>query len=110
MINKEIFVKAINNYKYFTDCMEGIANTLAGKNSYVSIDFWECDWYEAVTKLFDTFIDSHFTQDGQDLIYWWMYEDVDKVITVDNTEYSVESIEDLWKYIETYSKDYLLNG
>ena len=30
--------------------------------------------------LFDNFISSHFTLAGCDLVYWWLYESVPKVI------------------------------
>lgn len=36
----------------------------------------------------------------KDLISWWLYEDVNKVIWLkDGTEFNVESVEDLYRYI-----------
>lgn len=65
---------------------------------------------ENVFELFDLFIKSHFTHEGIALIYWWMYENVEKVIyetkevdlfnrTPENIEIDVKSQEDLWNYM-----------
>ena len=65
---------------------------------------------ENVFELFDLFIKSHFTDEGISLIYWWMYEDVEKIIyetkevdlfnrTPENIEIDVKSQEDLWNYM-----------
>lgn len=66
--------------------------------------------YEDVNVLFDNFIYSHFTEEGSDLVFWWMYENVDKIIyettspdmfdkDPKNIETNVERIEDLWEYM-----------
>lgn len=67
------------------------------------IDISETDAIQEGWRLFDMFIESHFTDEGYDLIFWWMYEDVPKII-YQNTifgkeEINVENIEDLWKYL-----------
>ena len=49
--------------------------------------------------IFDAFIDSHFTDEGSDLVYWWLYESVPKKIWDSNVEYDVEELKDLWDYI-----------
>ena len=58
----------------------------------------------------------YFTESGIDLIDWWKFEKVDHKIwqTVDSDlfngkseiEYDVNDIEDLWKYLIKFKKDY----
>ena len=80
MISKELFLKTISVYQSFSDRMEKISDFVFGKNS--SLNLCECDWYEQVDSLFDCFLQSHFTDDAIDTIYWWLFEDVDKVIYI----------------------------
>lgn len=75
---------------------EKIINSLQDLN----IDLVESPLYYNFGMLFDTFIITHFTEEGSDLIFWWMFESVPKVIYDGETEVDVESIEDLWKYLE----------
>lgn len=39
----------------------------------------------------------------KELIDWWLYEDVKKVIYVDSKEISIETIEELYDYIQKYN-------
>lgn len=116
MINKECFVKFISKYKEFDTAIERISNSISGKK--YSIDLFESDWYEAVGDMLDTFLKSHFTEDGIDIITWWLFEDVDHTIWQqveptlfeENTEikYHLNTIDDLWNYLVEYKEDYFL--
>lgn len=118
MITKKLFIDFISKYQNFDKGIERIGEALTGK-TYHSLDLYECDWIDSVGYLLDIFLESHFTVEGCDLIVWWMYENVDKIITqkVDpdlfNGEseltYDVENIEDLWDYMIKYKSDYFLN-
>lgn len=77
----------------------------------------ESQIYEDVNMLFENFIDSHFTEEGCDLFFWWKYENVKKVIYKTVTpdiftkeqkkiEINVEKIEDLWEYMIKHKKVY----
>lgn len=71
----------------------------------------EGDFREDICKFFDNFINSFgFTEEGVDLFYWWMYDNVNKIIykTIEpnlfnpkskKIEINVEDLEDLWKYM-----------
>lgn len=115
MITKEEFAKYIESYQEFEQAMDRLETAIAGRK-YVC-NLFESDWYGAVARMLDIFIDSHFTDDGQDLIDWWLFEDVDHIITQKvesdlftedrKIEYDVNSIDDLWDYLMLYKEDYL---
>jgi hypothetical protein len=117
MITKEQFIKFITEYKNFEEAIDRIDQAVSGRSW--GLNLFECDWYNSVGIMLDTFLDSHFTNNGCDLVTWWLFEDVDKLITqkVDpdlfngesEIEYDVEDIEALWDYIQKYKNDYLLN-
>ena len=117
MITKGQFIKFITEYKNFNEAIERIDKAISGKNW--GLNLFECDWYNSVGIMLDIFLDSHFTEEGCDLINWWLFEDVDKIITQkvnpdlfngeSKIEYNVEDIEDLWDYIQKYKNDYFLN-
>lgn len=78
------------------------------KNYKINVS--ETDAIQESWKLFNTFIDSHFTESGKDLVYWWIYENVPKII-YNNTVFgkekiNIENIEDFWKYLESDKKLY----
>ena len=118
MITQEEFNSFINSYQTFERAVERVEKAIAGKGHYCYI--YETDWFEAVGKMLDIFLESHFTEDGQDLITWWLFEDVEHIIwqTVDpdlfhgksEIEYNVEEIWDLWDYMVRYKKDYFKNA
>ena len=122
MITKELFIKFIQNYQSFDAAIDRISEALIGDNVSVrySCDLYDSDWVNAVGNMLDSFLVSHFTEAGQDLIYWWFYEQVPKVIYVkhensffeefkDDIEISVETIDELWDYMIKNKKDYF-NG
>ena len=119
MITKEDLRKFLDLYSKFDRSVIRMGEAILGKPYSYSADLFETDWYETVNEMFYTFIESHFTEIGCDSIFWWMFEDVDHIITqtVDpdlfngksEIEYNVNDIEDLWKYLIKYKKDYFLN-
>ena len=114
MITKEQFIKFIKNYQTFYNGIERFEKAITG--SKFTCNLFETDWGDAVGIMLDTFLDSHLTDDGADLLAWWLFEDVDKIITqtVDpdlfhgksEIEYNVNDIEDLWNYLIKFSSDY----
>lgn len=114
MITKKEFFKFINSYKEFSDGIKRFEKAITG--SKYSCNLFETDWGDAVGKMLDAFLDSHFTNDGADLLIWWLFEDVDKIITQtvnpdlfhgkSEIEYNVNDIEDLWNYLIKFSSDY----
>lgn len=43
-----------------------------------------------------------FGKEGEELIGWWLYDNVDKKIIVNNKEYNVEKINDFYTFLIDY--------
>ena len=115
MITKKEFIKFVKAYEKFEEGINNLGEFLSGDRLY-GVNLWDCDWVDAVCKMWDQFMYSHFTEEGSDLINWWKFEDVDHIITQTVTpdlfnekseiEYDVNDIEDLWNYLTKFSSDY----
>lgn len=118
MITKKEFIKFIKAYEEFENGINRIEKAFSENKPY-TIDLWGCAWVDAVSKMWDQFMYSHFTEEGSDLINWWKFEDVDHIIWQktdpdlfngkSEIEYNVNEIEDLWSYLVKYKEDYILN-
>jgi len=105
MITKQEFFKAISEHQQFNDAIERISNSIGS-----SVYLFETDWCIAEGNLFDIFLKSHFTDDAVDTIYWWLYEDVDKVIYINSEKdlfkeeteeiIAVRTLGQLWSFFE----------
>ncbi len=102
MITKEIFIKQIeliNKYNEFVDKLDDL-----------NINIINSDLYEITSSIFDNFIISYFNNDGQDLIFWWIYESVPKIIyestIFGEEEINVEDINDFWSYLIGHKEEY----
>lgn len=119
MITKKDFFEFLRNYKKFESSIKRIEKAISGDEPYYNVCLFESDWYQAVDKIYDIFINSHFTELGIDLINWWMFEDVDHIIWENREadlfngkseiEYDVNDKVDLWNYMLKYKKDYFKN-
>lgn len=113
MLTKKEFIKFIEYYQKFSDGVDRFDCAVTGK-SYPTL-FFETDWFKAVGKMLDIFLDSHFTEEGCDLITWWLFEDVDHIVYETpnlfsegkQIEYDINDIEDLWRYIVAFKDWYL---
>lgn len=115
MITKKEFVDFINSYQAFVKDIEKIEEVISGKK--YGLNLFECSWYESVGRMLDIFLETHFTELGCDNIYWWLFEDVDHIITQTLTpnlfegkseiEYDVNKVEDLYDYLVKFKKDYI---
>ena len=115
MITKEEFTGFINAYQNFDSHLNQLEKAFG---NYCNLH--ETDLGESVSMMLDQFLYSHFTECGQDYIYWWLFEDVDKKIyqkdepdlfngAARERVYDVNELDDLWKYMlldkETYFKN-----
>lgn len=95
-MKKENFVKAIELMKAFNDKVDLLSDNL-------NINIIESDFYSIPAQLFDNFIESVCTEDGAELVFWWMYEDVEKVIyeSDESSEkvYHLDTVDDLFNYM-----------
>ena len=115
MINKEEFIKFIKAYEEFEKGINNLENFLSEDRPH-GVNLWESNWVDAVSKMWDQFMYSHFTEEGSDLINWWKFEDIDHIITQtvspdlfngkSEIEYDVNNIEDLWNYLTKFPSDY----
>ena len=118
MISKEDFFKFISEYQTFEQAVERLETSITGKNDFYFI--YETDWCTAVGKMFDIFIDTHFTEKGADWVSYYMFENIeDKLVTVKQEkdifneekeiEYHLNSLEELWDFLLTDKKLYFKN-
>ena len=115
MITKEEFIDFVKTFEEFEKGIDNLGKSLSGDKLY-AVNLWDSSWVDAVSKMWDIFMYSHFTEEGSDLINWWKYEDVDHIITqtVDpdlfhgksEIEYDLNDIEDLWRYLTKFPSDY----
>ena len=115
MITKEEFIEFIQAYEEFEEGIDNLGKFLSGDRLH-GVNLWDSNWVDAVCKMWDQFMYSHFTEEGSDLINWWKFEDVNHIITQtvspdlfngkSEIEYNVNNIEDLWNYLTKFSSDY----
>lgn len=117
MITKELFVKFLSQYQIFNAAFERIEEALMGRK--YNSNLYESDWYDSVGTMLDLFLESHFTDNGQDLIDAYLFEDCrefwinkDKTLFEDKKEehYEFNSLEELYDVMLKFKNDYFLNG
>ena len=94
-MKKELFIKMIENIKKEDERIKKISNFLEEE----IMDGWcilKDNYNQEVIKIL---LISIFTEEGYDDIMWWLYEDVNKVITYKNKEYNVENIDDFYNWL-----------
>ena len=92
MISKEKFTEIIENDRTYHDIIDRIEK--------YGILFYESEPHKCYYNLFDFILEQYFNEDGIDLIYWWLYEDVDKIITSeDGSKIELNSARDLYDYL-----------
>ena len=118
MISKEDFFKFISEFQTFEQAIDRMEEAISG--SQYGCGLWESDWYSAVGRMFDIFIDTHFTEQGADWVFYYMFENIkDKIVTVKQDkdifneekeiEYHLNSLEELWDFLLTDKKAYFKN-
>jgi len=116
MITKELFVKYLNQYQRFNTAFERIEEALMGKP--YSSNLYESDWVDSVGYMLDIFLQSHFTEEGQDLIDAYLFENCrefwvnkDKTLFEDKKKehYEFNSLEELYDVMLKFKNDYFLN-
>lgn len=92
MISKKEFVKIIENDRVY--------HTIIDKIEKYGISIYESEPHKCYSALLDILLEQFFNSEGIELIYWWLYEDVDKVITNDDdSTIELNSAEDLYDYL-----------
>ena len=96
-MDRELFVKQIQLIQQL--------NTKTDQLKDIGINIVESSLYDIPAKLFDNFIETVCTDDGADLVFWWLYEDVDKVICenigeAEEQKISLGTVYQLYEYLE----------
>lgn len=116
MITKEQFIKFITEYDKFSKSIDRISEAIYG-NNYGSL--YDSDWFNSVGLMFDTFMESHFTDKGCDLINSYMFDDFDGShgiiiyepadIFYKEKKVVIETLDELWIYLNCYKSIYIKN-
>ena len=92
-MSKEGFVNTINYYQNFLD--------KADKLEALGINLYDGPLVESIDFVFDAWINEITGEAGSDLIYWWLFENVEKAIYEDNKVIAtLDTVEDLYNYMK----------
>ena len=95
MVSQEGFIKTIRliqNFHSEQDTLSALIDKLT--DGYAIVDFGDYLIDEIVDLL-----NLNMNIQDKDLLYWWLYESVDKIIWIDDREIKVETLEELYDYI-----------
>lgn len=85
--------------KYIRDIEE--VDELSNKLSDFGIETIECKELFRAEEIFFAWLEQDFGENGANLVSWWLYEDVDKIIyESDGSETNLENIDDLFTYLQ----------
>lgn len=102
MITKEEFIDLISKQQEWSNRIDQISKILDAPA------FFENDWVEYTSILFDKTLNLLFTEEGVDDINWWMYEKSGnpefKMWDENNNEIPIETIDNLWDIVKEYRK------
>lgn len=54
------------------------------------------------SNLSTTLLEIVYSEKGANILWWWLYEETEKTIIIDNVEYDVLLIDDLYKFMEKF--------
>ena len=99
MLTKGEFIELIDEYMEHHDTLMRLSDILDNGNIF------EGKVVKYGIMLFEWVIDSNFSEKGSELIYWWLYDDIDpKVIHHDDgrEDSVIRTPEDLWNVVSDY--------
>lgn len=86
------FEKVITTYREGIDYLESLSD--------LNVDLFETPICSSHDTIFDEWLNLSFNEKAIDLIYWWLFEDVEKVIiNEDESKTSIETLEELYNFI-----------
>ena len=92
-MSKEKFVDTLLKYQNFLNVSDQLMD--------LGIDLTEGPVTMAIDTLLDSWIDSITGEAGSDLIYWWLFEDVEKKIYEDDKVVAtLDTAENLYNYMK----------
>lgn len=93
MITLEKFKEIIETVKKFDEDNDKLSKILCTEN----VGF--VDFHFPITSIIEELLNEVFNNKNPDLISWWQWENVPKIITWNDVKYSVENIEDLYYWL-----------
>jgi len=99
-ITKEQFIKAISQIQNFRSQQDTI-NQLIDK---ITDGFAVVDVGNYLINEIVELINTNLNIEDTELIFWWLYDTSKKIIYTDDKSYKVETIEELWDYIQEFYK------
>lgn len=116
MITKQSFIDFIKNIDVFEKAVDRIEKAISGDRRG-GVMLFESDWFDAYGGMSDIFFNSHFTTDGVDLINGYLYDNLYKHELVlyesdlfeDVRKIIIETPEELWDYLYSHKKEYILD-
>lgn len=97
-LNQWVFMIALNLFKSVLDKYLK-AMTYTDKVNEIGLDLYESPVWDINDILLDEWGKTVLTEDGMELLYWWLFEDTDKIIYAD-TEIDVASVENFYNYLK----------
>lgn len=92
-MNKENFIKGLKSYKNYVDHLDALEE--------LGVDLCEGPISDAIDNIFDLWCNEFLNEEGVDLVYWWLFEDVTKEIYKDDKVIAIlDTVEDLYNYME----------
>lgn len=93
MISRSHFIEQIETVQKFDKQITDLQD--------FGIDLIESPLNILPSSMFDVFTRVICVEEGGDLIYWWLYEDVPKIIWEGEKEIHLDTIDDLYDYLKT---------
>lgn len=101
-IPKEKFIEIITDHKENSSCLD--------KLHEACFDICGTKIVEYGNKMFESVIESYFTPEGVDWIFWWLYElsflsdDAPPATDEKGNPIPFDTVEDLWNFVKKYRK------
>lgn len=96
-MTKELFTKIITEIQTFSNRIDLLCDVLC-------TDFFESPLVESGWNLINLLVESHFDEEGQEWINWWLYEKDGrpelKAFDENDNEIPTETIDDLWNLVK----------
>jgi hypothetical protein len=98
-MTKELFTKMILEIQNFSNRVDQLCDVLC-------TDFFESPLVDSGWNLINLLVESHFDEEGQDWVNWWLYEKDGnpelKAWDENDNEIPTETIDDLWNLVKDH--------
>lgn len=97
-ITKEQFTKAISQIQNLHSQQETLHKLIEKlTDGFSVVDIGNHVVFELINM-----ININLEMEDKDLLGWWLYEDVEKIIYIDDKPIKVETLDELWDYVQKY--------